>query len=81
MRRRALAAATALVCSAVIIAGTVLPLSAAPDDSNAKANAAGANLFGLSKVVPLHIEIAADEYQAMQPPAPAGGFGAAAGTG
>ena len=33
------------------------------------------DLFGLTKVVPLHIEIAADEYQAMQPPAPAGGPG------
>ena len=33
------------------------------------------DLFGLTRVVPLHIEIPADEYQAMQPPAPAGGPG------
>ena len=37
--------------------------------------AAGADLFGLTKVVTLHIEIPAEEYQAMQPPAPAGGSG------
>ena len=32
-------------------------------------------LFGLNKVVSVHIEIPAEEYQAMQPAMPAGGFG------
>ena len=36
---------------------------------------AAGELFGLNKVVAVHIEIPADEYQAMQPPAPAGGLG------
>ena len=72
MRRRALAAATALICSAILLAGTMLPLSGAPDDGDAKGKAADPGLFGLTRVVPLHIEIPADEYQAMQPPAPAG---------
>ena len=75
MRRRALAAATALICSAILLAGTALPLSGAPDDGDAKGKAADADLFGLTRVVPLHIEIPADEYQAMQPPAPAGAPG------
>ena len=75
MRRRALAVATALICSAIFLAGTVLPLSGAPDDGDAKGKAADPGLFGLTRVVPLHIEIPADEYQAMQPPAPAGGSG------
>jgi putative membrane-bound dehydrogenase-like protein len=70
MRRRALAAATALIGSAILLAGTVLPLSGAPDDGDAKEKAAEADLFGLTRVVPLHIEIPADEYQAMQPPVP-----------
>ena len=72
MRRRALAAATALICSAILLAGTMLPLLGAPDDGDAKGKAADPGLFGLTRVVPLHIEIPADEYQAMQPPAPAG---------
>jgi spore coat protein H len=68
-------AVAALISCAILFAGTVLPVSAAPDDGDAKAKAAGGDLFGLSRVVPLHIEIATDEYEAMQPPAPAGGFG------
>ena len=76
MRRRVLAVATALGCSAILLAGTMLPSSGAPDDGNARGKSAGADLFGLTRVVPVHIEIAADEYQAMQPPAPAGGPGA-----
>ena len=75
MRRRALAVATALICSAIFLAGTVVPLSGAADDGDAKGKAAGADLFGLTRVVQLHIEIPADEYQAMQPPAPAGAPG------
>ena len=75
MRRRALAAATALICSAILLAGTMLPLSGAPDDGDARGKATDPGLFGLTRVVPLHIEIPADEYQAMQPPAPAGAPG------
>src|SRR3954449_4318445 len=75
MRRRARAAAPALICSAILLAGTVLPLSGAPDDGDAKGRPADPGLFGLTRVVPLHLEIPADEYRAMQPPAPAGAPG------
>jgi hypothetical protein len=40
-------------------------------DGDAKGRAAGTRLFGLTEVVGLHIGISADEYQDMQPPAPA----------
>jgi putative membrane-bound dehydrogenase-like protein len=53
----------------------MLRLSAAPDDRDAKGSPAGPGLFGLTTVVPLDIEIPADEYRAMQPPAPAGAPG------
>ena len=72
MRRRVLAAATALTCSAIFLSGPGVLVSASADDGNAKAKAAGADLFGLTRVVNLHIEIPADEYEAMQPPPPAG---------
>ncbi len=72
MRRRALAAATALICTAILHAGTVSPLLGAPDDGDAQGKAADPHLFGLTSVVQLHIEIPASEYRAMQPPAPAG---------
>jgi putative membrane-bound dehydrogenase-like protein len=72
MRRRILAAATALICSATLLIGTVVPLSAALDDEDARRKPAGSGLFGLTRVVPVQIEIPADEYQAMQPPAPTG---------
>jgi putative membrane-bound dehydrogenase-like protein len=75
MRRRALAATTALICSAILLAGMVLPLSGALDDGDAKGKPADPGLFGLTRVVPLDIEIPADEYQAMQPPALAGAPG------
>ena len=38
--------------------------------------AAGADLFGLTRVVKLHIQISAEEYESMQPPAPPGAPGA-----
>ncbi len=75
MRRRALAVATAWICSTILLAGTVLPVSGAPADGDAQGQPADPGLFGLTRVVPFHIEIPADEYQAMQPPAPAA-FGA-----
>jgi len=72
MRRRAFASATALICFAILLAGTVLPLSGAPDDGDAQGKPADQGLFGLTRVVPLHIEIPTDEYRAMQPPPPTG---------
>ena len=42
---------------------------------DAGATPGAGDVFGLNKVVGLHIEMPADEYQAMQPPIPAGGFG------
>ena len=72
MRRRVLAMATALICSAIFLAGPAVLVSGSADDGDAKGKAAGADLFGLTRVVSLHIEISADEYQAMQPPPPAG---------
>ena len=75
MRRQVLAVATALTCSAIFLAGPAVLVSGRADDGSAKGKAPGADLFGLTKVVGLHIEISADEYQAMQPPPPAA-FGA-----
>jgi putative membrane-bound dehydrogenase-like protein len=71
MRRRALAAVPVLVCSAILLAGTALPSSGASDDGDPKRTAADVGLFGLTRVIPIHIEISADEYRAMQPPTPA----------
>src|SRR5258708_218442 len=76
MHRRALAVATALACCVISLAGPAVLLSGAADDGDAKGKGAGADLFGLTRVVNIHVEIPAEEYQAMQPPAPAGGFGA-----
>jgi putative membrane-bound dehydrogenase-like protein len=70
MHRRALAVATALTCSAILLASPLMRLAGAADDGDVKEKAAGTGLFGLTKVVGLHIEISADEYRAMQPPAP-----------
>jgi putative membrane-bound dehydrogenase-like protein len=71
MHRRALVVATALICGAFLLAGVVAPTRAA-DDGDAKPKPADADLFGLARVVKIHVEIPADEYEAMQPPAPAG---------
>ena len=75
MRRRAPAVSIALTCLAIFLACPTVVVSGPADDGDAKGKAAGTDLFGLAKVVGLHIEISADEYQAMQPPAPAA-FGA-----
>ena len=75
MCRRALAAATALICSAIFLAGAKTPPPPAPDDGDARRKASDSGFFGLTRVVPLHLEITADEYAAMQPPIPAGGPG------
>jgi len=76
MRRRALATAT-LFFSSILLASGVSSLSAAQDGGDTSGKAAGAGLFGLTRVVPLHIDISAEQYQAMQPPAPTGGPGGA----
>ena len=75
MHRRALAVATVLACGAIVLAGPAVLLSGTADDGDAKGKAAGAGPFDLTRVVTLHVEIPADEYQAMQPPAPAGAPG------
>src|SRR5262245_28331695 len=72
MRRRRLVLVTALTCSAIFLAGPAVLVSVTADDGNAEEKAPGADLFGLTKVVKLQIEIPAEEYQAMQPPPPTG---------
>ncbi|MDB5349961.1 MAG: cotH 2 [Planctomycetota bacterium] len=72
MHRRALAVATVLACCASFLAGPALLLSGTADEGEAKRTAAGADTFGLTRVVNLHVGISAEEYQAMQPPAPGG---------
>lgn len=74
MCRRAFALAMVVACSAMPHAGTAGPIVGQADDG--KATAIDADLFGLSRVVGLDIEIPAGEYQAMQPPPPAGVPGA-----
>jgi putative membrane-bound dehydrogenase-like protein len=73
MHRRSLAVTTALIFTVVLAGGPNAPTLRAAADAGAKG--APGDLFGLNKVVGLHIEISAQEYQAMQPPMPAGGFG------
>jgi putative membrane-bound dehydrogenase-like protein len=75
MPRRTFTIARAFVVFSIVLAGTDLPVSGASDDENPTAKADAADLFGLTRVVRLDIEIAGEEYQAMQPPAPAGAFG------
>jgi putative membrane-bound dehydrogenase-like protein len=75
MRRRVLALAVVLACSAIFHSLPTVMASGTADDVKPEGKAAGADLFGLTKVVDLHIEVSAEEYRAMQPPAPAA-FGA-----
>jgi putative membrane-bound dehydrogenase-like protein len=75
MHRCAVAVAGEIAGFAVIFAGLIVTQVRAADDSPTKAKESAAELFGLTRVVKLHIEVSADEYQAMQPPAPQGGFG------
>jgi hypothetical protein len=72
MRRPVLAIAAAVFCSAIFLAGLASLVSGSTDDGDTRRKAAGTDLFGLTKVVNLHIEIPAEEYQAMQPLTPAG---------
>ncbi len=73
MHRRCLAG---MVCGVLLLAGPAVVRSGPVEDGDAKEKAAAAGPFGLTRVVGVHVEMSADEYQAMQPPAPAAGFGA-----
>jgi len=73
MRRRSLAVTTALFCAFMLLAGPMATTIRAVADGDM--TMADGNLFGLNKVVAIQIEIPAEEYQAMQPPMPAGAFG------
>jgi putative membrane-bound dehydrogenase-like protein len=73
MRRPSLAVTIALVCTVMLVGGPGARVLRAAEDADA--TGAAGDLFGLKKVVGIHLEIPAEEYQAMQPPAPAGGFG------
>lgn len=75
MRRSLLAAATVLICAAMSLTGPAVQSTRAAGEANPGEKAAGADLFGLTRVVDIHLEIPADDYQAMQPPAPAFGQG------
>jgi putative membrane-bound dehydrogenase-like protein len=72
MHRLALAVATVLACCVMLLVEPAELLAGTLDDGDAKGKAAGADSLGLTKVVKIHIEIPADDYQGMQPPAPAG---------
>ena len=71
MHRRALDVATAMTCSVILFTGSVVRLASGADNGDVKAKATGADLFGLTRLVNLDIEVPADEYQAMQPAPPA----------
>jgi putative membrane-bound dehydrogenase-like protein len=72
MRREALAVVTALAICSIAYARPAVPLSGTADDGGVAGKAGGAEPFGLTRIVNLHLQIPADEYQVMQPPAPAG---------
>ena len=76
MRRRVFAMVTALSRSAIFLIALTAQGIGSADDGKTTGNAAGSDLFGLTSVVKLHIELSAEEYEAMQPPPPAG-FGGA----
>ncbi len=63
MSRRFLAREAVLVCTAFLLFG--LGTTSTPAESDK-------DLFGMTRVWSIHLEISAKEYAAMQPPAPAG---------
>jgi putative membrane-bound dehydrogenase-like protein len=75
MSRPAIALSPAFLCFVTLVSVTVVPATARPDDGKSSGKAEGGEIFGLTRVVRVHIEIAQNEYEAMQPPAPAGGPG------
>jgi putative membrane-bound dehydrogenase-like protein len=75
MSRRALALSTGLICISVLFCSASALNSARADNGILADKPDAGDFFGLTKIVPVHIEMNEDEYQAMQPPAPAGDFG------
>ena len=72
MRRSVLDKAIVLTCFAIVLAGPATLVSGSGNEGDTQRKASGTDLFGLTKVVNLHIEMSAEEYQAMQPSPPAG---------
>jgi hypothetical protein len=66
MSRRLLAGAAVLACA-------LIGLGVAPGPAADRKEAPGKDVFGTTRLVAIHLEIPAKEYEAMQPPA--GGFG------
>jgi putative membrane-bound dehydrogenase-like protein len=78
MSRRFIGGATAmtggaLILACVVLGPRVLTQPAAQGQEPASKEAADKDVFGATKVLAVHLEIPAKEYEAMQPPA--GGFG------
>jgi putative membrane-bound dehydrogenase-like protein len=59
----------------MFVAGLAARTALAAEGGDAGRNAASTDLFGLTKVLAVDIEITPDEYRAMQPPVPVGGPG------
>ena len=76
MRRRFLAVVAAAACTAMLLATRGAAGFAVSDDLDAKAEASAASFFGSTKLVRIHLEISAAEYEALQPPRGQGGPGA-----
>ena len=73
MGPRPLTLMIALLCTGISLGGSKQPTLGAV--TSADTPVAAGKLFGLNKIVAIQIEIPAQEYQAMQPAMPAGGFG------
>ncbi len=76
MRRPVFAATVMLTCFGIVVATPAEVCSGSADDGDRQRTAPATDIFGLTRVVNLHIEMAAGEYQAIQPLPPAGGPGA-----
>ncbi len=72
MRQFMLAVAMALACFAIFLAKPPALVSASTGSGDTRQKPADPGIFGLSTVLNLHIEVPAEEYQAMQPAPPAG---------
>jgi putative membrane-bound dehydrogenase-like protein len=70
MRRRVLRVSIVLAFGAIFLGRPAVLFSGSADDGKAPGKTADADLFGLTKIVNLNIEVKAEEYQAMQPPPP-----------
>jgi putative membrane-bound dehydrogenase-like protein len=78
MSRRLLAATAAPACGLILLSCTVVGLRPADGQEPGRKAATGDDVFGLTKVWSVHLEIPAREYQAMQPAAGGFGFGGGA---